>query len=261
MRITPIVAAAMACAAGLPAAAQVTAAFEDESNAWSYAGPTGPAFWAQMPQYPACGGPRQSPVNLPRGSLQAPVNVAVTYPAWSNGSIYNNGHTVVVTPTVTTGMLRLDNVPFALTELHVHVPAEHTVQGHRYEAEIHVVNHLRPNNQLAVALTTFIAAGEHNPGWDALIAALPGHEEQRNPISGAVNLVSLLSLGNLPAEWLYRYEGSLTTPPCSPAVTFLIRQAPIVLSREQIDALSSAMVRNARPLQPGQPVQLHRGSP
>jgi carbonic anhydrase len=48
----------------------------------------------------------------------------------------------------------------------------------------------------------------------------------------------------------YRYEGSLTTPPCSEGVHWLVMVEPVELSRQQIEAFRSVMEVNNRPVQP-----------
>jgi carbonic anhydrase len=147
---------------------------------------------------------------------------------------------------------------FTFREIHFHVPAEHTVQGRRYAAEIHTVHIL--GNEGAV-LTTFITEGAHNSAWDAVIAGMPGNKGDENSI-GPTNLMTLLALQNLRQESLYSYAGSLTTPACSPGIHFLVRTRPLTLSPDQIEALASAFARNVRPLNPATtPITLHRGAP
>jgi carbonic anhydrase len=209
---------------------------------WSYAGPTGPRFWARL-GYPDCAGPRQSPINLPptpwtfRG-------VQVDY-APNPGRLSNNGHTVTLLLTDSTTLTVADTA-FAFREVHFHVPAEHTVRGQRHAAEIHTVNQLGHGNR--AVLTTFVREGAHNPAWNTLIDSLPGNKGDLRVI-GRVNLTELLSLQNLSTERMYTYPGSLTTPSCEPNVRFLIRERTIMLSRAQIDELASAMPRNVRPVQ------------
>ena len=48
----------------------------------------------------------------------------------------------------------------------------------------------------------------------------------------------------------YRYPGSLTTPPCSEGVSWLVAVEPIELSAEQIAAFTAIFHGNNRPVQP-----------
>lgn len=256
MRI--IVSAALALVpAAVPAAAQVNHAGADTSNVWSYAGPTGPPHWARV--YSAeCGAERQSPVDLAARRRDEPLRVAAAYAPWADGSVYNNGHSVSVRAGAP-GALTIGDSVFALVEMHLHVPSEHTVRGRRFAGEAHLV-HEHAGGGRAV-LATLLVEGEEDPAWNALVAALPGHEGQRNALAGEVDLHGMLRLGGLGAEWIYDYAGSLTTPPCDQNVRWLVRAAPLAVSRAQIEAFSSAMVRNARPLQPAnrRTVRLRRG--
>ncbi len=48
----------------------------------------------------------------------------------------------------------------------------------------------------------------------------------------------------------YRYDGSLTTPPCSEGVKWIVMQSPIQLSAAQIKKFTSLITANNRPVQP-----------
>lgn len=260
MRTPHLLAAAALVAAAVPhaAAAQPDPIDVAAEGAWSYTGPTGPAFWATRFDYPDCAGDRQSPVDLPAGIPGPPLPVTLDYPAGNPARLVNTGHSVYLyldNP----ASLRVADTTFDFSDIHFHVPAEHLVQGTRYAAEIHAV-HQQGDDDRAV-LTTFVTEGPHNGAWDVLIAALPGNKGDRNPI-GATDLTTLLALGGLAREPLYSYAGSLTTPECTPNVRFLVRQRPIALSRRQIEALAAAFARNVRPVFPvTTPVVLHRGVP
>jgi carbonic anhydrase len=261
MRIPHLLAAAALLAVATPHAAGAQADSIDvaAAGAWSYAGPTGPAFWATRFGYAECaaGAPRQSPVDLPARTPTNPLPITLSYPARNPGRLVNTGHTVdlyLLNPAT----LRVADTTFTFREVHFHVPAEHLVQGVRHAAEIHAV-HVRGN--AAAVLTTFVTEGERNPAWNVLIDSLPGNRGDTLHI-GPTDLMTMLALRDLARETIYSYAGSLTTPLCTPTVRFLIRQEPLVLSREQIEALAAAFARNVRPVQPvTTPITLHRGTP
>ena len=244
-------AALLAAVCTRPAAAQPEFAVESAAPGnWSYAGPTGPAFWSNIaPGYPDCGSNyRQSPVNLP--GLPPLVNFEVSYPVRA-GTLSNSGHGVdlLIPALVDSGSLTVGGETFQFREVHFHIPAEHTINGFRYEAEIHTVHQQGTGNR--AVLTTFVTEGmpgTPNPAWSTLVDSLPGNKGDRRGM-GDVSLNTLLSLPSRGTERMYAYNGSLTTPPCTPNVRFFLRQAPIRLSRDQLNALASAMVRNIRPLQ------------
>lgn len=244
MRIPHLFAAGVLLAAtgATPAAAQPEA---ETARLWSYAGPTGPDFWAGL-GFPACAGPRQSPIDLP-GEPWGFRGVVVHSPP-SPGRLVNDGHTVILQllqPNLQ--LLAVAETMFVFREMHLHVPAEHTVQGHRHDAEIHTVYQLGEGDR--AVLTTFVDEGSPNPAWNTVIDSLPGNKGDTIPI-GRVYLPTLLALDSVSAERMYSYPGSLTTPGCTPNVRFLVRETQITLSRDQLDELASAMPRNVRPVQP-----------
>lgn len=260
MRIPSLLAAAAVLAAAAPCAAraQVDPIDKAAAGAWSYTGPTGPRFWATSLGHRACAGPRQSPVDLPSVAPSGPLDLKLDYPRENDARLVNTGHTVnlylVDRPT-----LEVADSTFDFQEMHFHVPAEHMVQGQRPAGEIHAVHQQGDGNR--AVLTTFVTEGAHNAAWNALVDGLPGNRDDENAI-GVIDLVEMLALDGIGEEWIYSYAGSLTTPLCTPNVRFLVRQRPIVLSSQQIEALASAFARNVRPLFPvTTPVTLHRGTP
>jgi carbonic anhydrase len=254
-------AAVLAAAAPLAAGAQPDPIDVAAEGTWSYAGPTGPDFWATtLPHRECAPAPRQSPVDLPRVALSAPLNVRVSYPRDGDAWLVNTGHTVNLYLRDRAALEVADSA-FAFVEIHFHVPAEHMVQGRRYAGEIHAVHQQGTVGNRAV-LTTLIAEGSHNDTWNSLVNGLPGNRGDSTEI-GIIDLVAMLAVENLASEQLYSYAGSLTTPPCQANVRFLIRERTLTLSRQQIDALASAFARNVRPVFPVSPtaVTLHRVVP
>lgn len=238
--------ALLAVVTALPVAAQTDSAAVEDDRSWSYAGPNGPDFWGGLPGYALCGnGGRQSPVNLV--GEPTPPGVTMAFPPDNQGQLRNKGYTVDLYLT-RRGTLTTADTAFDFQEVHFHVPAEHTVWGHRYAAEIHAVYQRGGTGNRAV-LTTFVdRGGADNGNWTTLIRYLPGNAGRWSNL-GAVDLRALLSLQLISNERMYVYAGSLTTPACEENVRFLIRERTIFLSQEQIDALASAMTRNVRPVQ------------
>jgi carbonic anhydrase len=53
-----------------------------------------------------------------------------------------------------------------------------------------------------------------------------------------------------PTRSYYTYMGSLTTPPCSEGVLWLVMKQPVQVSQDQINIFSRLYKNNARPIQP-----------
>ncbi|MGS3184655.1 carbonic anhydrase [Aeromonas taiwanensis] len=211
---------------------------------WEYGGEGGPAKWASLtPEYGQCAGSNQSPVNL-TGLVEAELAPLQFHYQAGGHSVTNNGHTVQVdyAPDST---LELDGMRFTLKQFHFHAPSENLIEGKSYPLEGHLV-HANDKGELAVVAVMFEPGGA-NPAlgqaWQSLPAKAGEHHELKKPVS-AEQL--------LPAKRdYYRFSGSLTTPPCSEGVRWLVMKDPVQVSQAQIDAFKAVMHHpNNRPVQP-----------
>ena len=157
----------------------------------------------------------------------------------------DNGHTIQVN-TDAGGGIMLEGREFSLLQFHFHLPSEHTVDGSDFPMEVHFV-HQADEGDLAV-IGVFMDAGDAHPAIQAVWDAIPGVDESPAPIEGFdPNALLPEGLG------YSRYAGSLTTPPCSEVVSWVVMGKSITVSQEQIDAFAAQYPMNARPVQP-----LHR---
>jgi carbonic anhydrase len=131
-----------------------------------------------------------------------------------------------------------------LTQCHFHSPSEHTVDGKRFPLEMHLV-HKSADDRLAV-VGVFIAESVHNKAFDPVWANLPrqrGVETHYPTVAGDVDAL-------LPTvRTSYRYEGSLTNPPCSEGVSWIVMTTPIEVSSEQLAAFTRLIEGKDRPVQ------------
>ena len=140
--------------------------------------------------------------------------------------------------------IEINDTVYTLKQFHFHAPSEHAADGTLYPAEMHLV-HQDANKNLAV-VGVFIAEGAENAAFAPVWENLPA--EKTDPIATGmtVNATSLL-----PAEQvIYRYNGSLTTPPCSQGVLWSVMETPVEMSAEQIAMFTAIFEGNNRPLQP-----------
>ena len=155
----------------------------------------------------------------------------------------NNGHTIQINyPAADT--LTLGPASYQLVQYHFHSPSEHTVDGKHFPMEMHMV-HKSAGGELAV-VGVLIAEGAHNAAFAPVWANLPAQKgvETHFP-SVNVDVDALLPT----ARTSFRYDGSLTTPPCSEGVRWIIMTTPIQLSREQVGAFTRLIKDNNRPVQ------------
>ena len=134
---------------------------------------------------------------------------------------------------------------YQLAQYHFHAPSEHTVNGTHSPMEMHFV-HTTADGQLAV-IGVLIVEGAHNAAFDPIWANLPTQKGMENHLTHVkVDVDALLPT----ARTTYRYDGSLTTPPCSEGVKWFVMTTPIALSPAQIHAFTSLIHGNNRPVQP-----------
>ena len=128
--------------------------------------------------------------------------------------------------------LTLGGRVYQLAQYHFHSPSEHTVKGKHFPMEMHMV-HKSADGRLAV-VGVFIATGRHNQAFEPVWANLPAQKGVETHLPAVKVDVDTL----LPAErTAYRYDGSLTTPPCSEGVKWIVMTTPIELSSEQVGSV------------------------
>ena len=210
---------------------------------WGYSGDVGPDRWAELsPEFAACRGKSQSPVDV-RGAVGADLEpLEIRYPGSTTGIVHTGG--AVQVDAGPGSSIRIQGRTFELVQFHMHVPAEHTIEGRAFALETHFV-HVGEDEQLTVVAVLF-REGESNPGLRRIGEAAPRAEGERARLE-----VKVEELGLLPeSRAYYRYMGSLTAPPCTEGVIWLILDEPLTASREDVDRFVRAVGRNARPVQP-----------
>jgi carbonic anhydrase len=208
---------------------------------WAYSGPNGPGYWGQLdPANAACATGRQgSPIDL---SGAVPADLGPLDIQWRAlpGRVFDTGHAIQVEASPGSN-LTMGGRGYQLLQFHVHQPSEHLLNGHRYPLEIHFV-HTAPDGTLGV-VGVFAEPGNTNPALQAVLDALDANGEADRP--------TLDLSGLLPEDRDYfRYEGSLTTPPCSETVDWAVLARAITVSEAQIEAFTRLHPGNARPVQP-----------
>jgi carbonic anhydrase len=234
---------ATACSLGI--SEEVAAPAEHADPHWSYEGESGPENWGALGEkYILCSrGQAQSPIDITAATPQDVVNILFNYHA-SKVNILNNGHTVQVEYDAGSS-IELDGTTYALKQFHFHAPSEHLLNGASFTAELHLVHQNTAGARAVVGV--LIQEGAENENLASVWEHLPAREQAVHTIDGAtVNADALL-----PADRLsYRYDGSLTTPPCDEEIEWLVLTTPIEMSSAQITALQEIVHHNSRPVQP-----------
>jgi carbonic anhydrase len=213
---------------------------------WSYSGETGPASWGSLKdEYSLCGtGERQSPIDISTVTITDLPKIQFHYQS-SPLAISNNGHTIKVSYApgsyITVGDKRYD-----LLQFHFHTPSEHSVGGKHYDMVAHLV-HQSVDGQLAVVGVMFDAGSTQN----ATIAKLWGHMPEKTGETNSEPEVKINAADLLPRDLTYfNYSGSLTTPPCSQDVNWMVLATPVTASTAQVERFSDIFPLSTRPVQP-----------
>ena len=212
---------------------------------WSYEGDTGPEHWGTLsPDFATCAkGVEQSPVDIPPTAALNPADITFSYRPGAV-TIFNNGHTIQVNYDPGSS-LTLNGVKYDLVQFHFHAASEHAIGGQHEPMEIHFV-HRNAQGGLAV-VGVLLKSGSENAAYAPIFQNLPPQASQPAPVAGASVDANQL----LPAQRTYwRYNGSLTTPPCTEGVKWLVMNTPVEVSDAQIAAFTSIFKNNERPMQP-----------
>jgi len=214
---------------------------------WTYEGPTGADRWGQLhTDFEVCErGIMQSPVDLGKANATGDVEVSLN---WQPGALtmLNNGHTVQVNFAEGSTMMS-GGKTFNLIQVHFHTPSEHTVDGEHYPLTGHFV-HASDEGELAV-LGVMYTAGTAHSEMQKLVDAAPAEMADAMLVDGVTVDPNMLLPVNDGEIGVYRYMGSLTTPPCSEGVNWHVVPEPVEVSADQIAAMEGIMGMNARPVQ------------
>ena len=215
-----------------------------EDSHWTYSGETGPEHWAELaPEFAACGiGVNQSPIDISRTIAAELAPLQFNYKG-KGTTIVNNGHTVQIN--VEPGSwIHADDEDFQLVQFHFHSPSEHQLNGELFPLEGHFV-HQNSSGALAVVGILF-RAGEWNTDLARIGAAAPKVIDQ--PATIDLDIADLKMYGN--HKSYYRYNGSLTTPPCSEGVQWYLLKRPGHIATEQAAEFVTLIGEDARGPQP-----------
>ena len=225
------------------AAAAITAAAPKRGTAWSYEGELGPANWSKINDgWAKCGtGNRQSPIDLRDGIKVNLEQISFDYHPSSFNEV-NNGHTIQVT--VGGGnFITVGNQTYELEQLHFHRPSEERINGKGTEMVMHLV-HKSAEGKLAI-VAVLLERGEPHGLMQTIWDNLPLEKQEVVAPSIVID-----PMDALPARRDYfTYMGSLSEPPCSEGVLWMVFKQPRQASPAQMALFSRLYPLNARPVQ------------
>lgn len=210
---------------------------------WSYEGEGGPLSWGKLsPANAKCDlGERQSPIDI-RDGIRVDLDPLTFDYKSSQFSVIDNGHTIQVNMGAG-NYINVSGRSYGLVQFHFHKPSEERINGRGSEMVVHLV-HKDGEGKLAV-VAVLIERGKAHPLIQSVWNNLPLEKNE------AVNALSNMDLSQLlpKGREYYTYMGSLTTPPCSEGVLWLVMKETIEMAPEQLSIFSRLYPMNARPIQ------------
>lgn len=219
-----------------------TTAPTTEEHHWNYEHPD---KWTGE-GYADCSGTIQSPIDIDTLQvIKADLpNVTLNYAPF-NMNIVDNGHTIQVNNNTGSNSITYKGDKYTFAQFHFHCSSEHTINGVFSPMELHLV-HKSATGSLLVLGVFLQKGGTANDVLDKVFNHFPAKTEEVDSTTESIDLTGLLPTD----KKYYTYIGSLTTPPCSQGVDFILFKQPMTISDAQYDKFKAKYAHNFRPVQP-----------
>jgi len=225
----------------LTIAASLIASLALSANAseWGYGEHHGPAHWGAISKVCAAG-KNQSPIDVNHAATAELSELKLNYSGKVTG-LLNNGHTLQA-KVEGNNQLLIDGTAFTLKQFHLHTPSENLLKGNQYPLEAHFV-HADKDGNLAVVAVMY-EVNKQNAQLASLTQSMP-KPGQTSKLATSFPVADMLP----EYDAYYRFNGSLTTPPCSEGVRWFVLEKTQTLSEAQRAELNRVMGNNNRPVQ------------
>nr|XP_043610854.1 alpha carbonic anhydrase 7-like [Erigeron canadensis] len=227
----------------------------DDEREFSYdiRSPIGPHHWGEIhPEWSTCNqGDMQSPIDLLHKRVQTTSKLGRLDRDYkpANATLKNRGHDMMLSWIGGAGHIHINGTEYQLNQLHWHTPTEHTINGRRFNLELHLVHQSKDGKNAVVGILYKIGRP------DSLLSMMEPYMRALAPTKEVEKSVGIIDPRDIKigSRKYYRYIGSLTTPPCTQDVIWTIVRKVRTVSREQLriirEAVHDEADANARPVQ------------
>lgn len=219
------------------------AALPEMPKTWTYSGETGPEHWASVhSDYATCqSGKMQSPVDL---KWHKPTKAAAFHASYkpTKSFVSDNGHAIQVAFDMG-GTIKVKGESYDLMQVQFHSPSEHTLSGQHYPLEAQFVHKSADGKTLVLA--ALYKEGKENSVLAKIWNAIPNPPAPASATDLEISAHDMMP----PMKTYYEYTGSMTTPPCSEGVHWMVFNSPMNVSKGQLEALHHFHADNSRPVQ------------
>ena len=220
-----------------------------QHSEWGYQGAGSPEHWGEIEGAGKCGqSQKQSPINIVTQKVKAGASMNALKFNYNLGDvkdIVDNGHSLQF-DFKEGSYITYEGKKYNLYQFHAHEESEHTIDGIRYPLELHFV-HIAEDKSSVLVIGVMVKDGEENSYFEKLKVFKTLAKNGKEETDIAFNPEQMYPKN----KNFYTYQGSLTTPPCSDNVTWVVFKDPITMSESEIEDIEKHLPKsNNRPVQP-----------